>query len=150
MGTWTMIQVFPLPDDAPHTILILMLFLAFLFLSHKYHDSSYKSGIREGTDRGRKLGRTLPRKGMIFWCSVWKSSGSQACLWVCSGMQSTACSRPSLLTSPSSKHPGCQQFPVSQGCRFKFQETSRSPPEHRSPSVQCRVWLWPQEPNSFN
>lgn len=58
-----MIQLFPLSDDAPHIILIFMLFLTFVFLSHKHHDSKLQIEEQRREGQGKKAGKDSLKKG---------------------------------------------------------------------------------------
>lgn len=77
-------------------------------------------------EAGEESGESfLPRKGVLFAGLCEKSSGSWACLWVCSGMQSTVLAP----GCPSPWHPACQQLPAPRGYGSKAQvETLFSPP----------------------
>lgn len=88
-------------------------------LSHKHCDSSYKSGSREGRDRGRKLEKTfIPKeKGCFLMACVKEFRIPSSLVGLQQDAEHSSC--PSLLASPGLSHPGWQRLPVPRGCRAK-------------------------------
>lgn len=131
LGNWTVIQLFPLPDDA-HTALICTLLC--VFLSAPWMSGPQLQMGEKERQRKKAVKAFYQEKG----CSL-LASGKEfrilASQWVCSGMQSTA--RSSLLASPSSWHPGYQQLPAPQGCGSKSHTGTPCSPPGRTQEFQC-------------
>lgn len=137
-----MIQLSPLLDDAPHTILI----DALLLLPHERQGCSCKRGSREGSES------FLPRKGVFF-------------AGLCEGVQDPglACGfavrcRAQPVPAPCSWPAQAHGIPAASSSLLPGAAGPNPAPrhpalllgEHRSPSVPCRAWLRPQKPNTFN